>query len=257
MRDLEQRTGVNRERIRVFLRLGLIPQPERKFRNVADYDESHVTAVLAVRKLQQQNRLTLPQISALLNGTKTDTGVEAGAFGQLEKLYNALAGANGPPVSIESLEDHYPKAAEDAEILERMGILEILHTPSGGALSITDAQLIRIWGDMRAGGFAESLEFGPNILGHYLEAADYTGQWMAAQFLERLEGRVDVKTAATMVEHALPLMLNFFGLLRTKAFFHYVEKFRENGGKPPRNLISKRRDNPSRAKRRRRPKPED
>lgn len=221
----------------MFLRHGLIPQPVRTFRNVADYDESHVTAILAVRRLQRQNRLTLPQIEALLKGREADTRVEAGAFGQLEKLYEAQTGTDGPPVLIRSLEERYPRAAADAQVLERMGILTLLRTESGDALSITDAQLIRIWGEMREGGFAETLEFSPDILGHYLEAADFTGQWMAAQFLERLQGKVDVRTAAGMVEHALPLMLDFFGLLRTKSFFHYLEEFRKTGARPTKKLV--------------------
>lgn len=236
MRDLEKRTGVNRERIRVFLRHGLIPEPERKFRNVADYSEIHVTAILAVKKLQRDNRLTLPQIRVLLKGGDANTRVEAGAFGQLERLYESQAGVDGPPVLIASMTERFLSAVSDAQILAEMGIVEILPTEAGDALSITDAQLIRIWGEMREGGFAESLEFRPEILGHYLEAADYTGQWMAAQFLERMEGKVDVQTAARMVEHALPLMLDFFGLLRTKAFFRYMEYFRNGEGSPTQRL---------------------
>ena len=35
MRELEQRTGVHRETIRVYLREGLIPEPERPRKTVA------------------------------------------------------------------------------------------------------------------------------------------------------------------------------------------------------------------------------
>lgn len=230
MRELEKRTGVNRETIRVYLRHGLIPEPQRKHRNVADYDETHVEAVLTVRRLHRQSRLPLAQIGAMLNGGEAIGRVEAGAFSQLEKLFEARTGVDGPPVKISSISQRYPLAATDARVLNGLGIVEILETDDGEALSITDAQLVRIWGEMRAGGFVESRKFGPDILGHYLEAADYTGQWMAVQFLERMEGQVDVATAASMVEHALPLMLDFFGLLRTKAFFHYLEEYR---GKVP------------------------
>lgn len=56
MRDLETRTGVNRETIWVYLRHGLVPEPIRPKPNVADYDDSHVRAALAVRQLQRDKR---------------------------------------------------------------------------------------------------------------------------------------------------------------------------------------------------------
>src|SRR3546814_9620034 len=59
MSDLEKRTGVHRETIRVYFRHGLLPEPERPAPNVADYGETHVQAVLAVRKLQRDDGLTL------------------------------------------------------------------------------------------------------------------------------------------------------------------------------------------------------
>ena len=51
MRDLEAKTGVNRETIRVYFREGLLPEPNRPARNVADYGDEHARAVTAVRKL--------------------------------------------------------------------------------------------------------------------------------------------------------------------------------------------------------------
>lgn len=226
MRELEDRTGVHRETIRVLLREGLIPEPARPRKTVADYGEEHVQAILAVRRLQRENRLTLAQIKALISGEGTDGRVEASAFDQLEQLVAHRVGVDGPPVMIASLLDRYPHAAEDARTLARIGILDIIKTEQGDALSITSAQLIRIWGDMRKAGFDQRLDYTPEILGFYTKAADFVGRWEAATFMERVEGHIDVDEAATMVEHALPLMLDFFGLLRQRAFFHHVDAIR-------------------------------
>ncbi len=120
----------------------------------------------------------------------------------------------------------YPHAAEDARTLAKIGILDIIETDQGEALSITCAQLVRIWGDMRKAGFDQRLDYRPDILGFYTEAADFVGRWEASTFMERVDGHIDVAEAATMVEHALPLMLDFFGLMRQRAFFRYVEAIR-------------------------------
>ncbi|ETI63680.1 MerR family transcriptional regulator [Sphingobium sp. C100] len=233
MRELEDRTGVHRETIRVYLREGLIPEPARPRKTVADYGEEHVQAILAVRRLQRENRLTLTQIKTIIAGQGTERRVEASAFDQLEQLVAHRVGVDGPPVTIGSLLERYPHAAEDARTLARIGILDIIDTEQGEALSITCAQLVRIWGDMRKAGFDQRLDYTPEILGFYSQAADFVGRWEATTFLERVGGHVAVDDAVTMVEHALPLMLDFFGLLRQRAFFRHVDAIRA-GAEPDR-----------------------
>ncbi|WP_217894974.1 hypothetical protein [Sphingobium sp. Z007] len=41
-----------------------------------------------------------------------------------------------------------------------------------------------------------------------------------------MDGHIAVDDAATMVEHALPLMLDFFGPLRQRAFIPHVHSIR-------------------------------
>jgi DNA-binding transcriptional MerR regulator len=45
IRAREERTGVYREMIRVYLREVLIPEPARSRKTVADYGEKHVQAI--------------------------------------------------------------------------------------------------------------------------------------------------------------------------------------------------------------------
>ena len=95
MRELEQRTGVNRETIRVFLREGLVPQPRRPKPNVADYGEEHVAAILSVRSLQYEQNLSLPQIKRALSGDSGGLAVESGAYLHLDRLLATLLGVDG------------------------------------------------------------------------------------------------------------------------------------------------------------------
>lgn len=228
MRDLEIRTGVHRETIRVYLRHGLIPEPDRPHRNVADYSEKHVSAIITIRQLQQESRLTLAQIGALMDGNGAQGAVGASALDKLEQLVAHRSGADGPPVSIASMLDHYPHADEDARTLARIGVLTIIETEQGDMLSLSNAQIVRIWGEMRKAGFDGNLDYTPDILGFYIEAADFVGRWEATTFLQRIAGRIGVDDAAGMVEKALPLMLDFFGLLRQQAFFRHFDAIRSS-----------------------------
>jgi len=226
MKELEEATGVNRETIRVFLREGLVPQPERSGRTVAEYGDQHVEAIRAVRRLQRENRFTLSQIKELVAGSGTSKRVDESAFDDLETLVAHSEASDQAPVALDSLVKRYPKARQDAKTLSEIGIIEIIETDQGEALSLTSAELVSIWGDMRNAGFNDTLDYSPDILGFYIEASDFVGAWEAKTFLEHVEGRRDVEEAARLVEVALPLMLNFFGLMRRRAFFRHVDAIR-------------------------------
>jgi DNA-binding transcriptional MerR regulator len=230
MRDLEARTGVNRETIRVYLRHRLIPEPQRPKPNSADYDESHVRAIQAVRELQRESGLTLSQIKAALSGETPNRRVEAGAFQHLEELLAMRVGYEEQrAVTIDALRERDPHARRDAKVFAKLGLVTILDEGDGPQLSLTDAKLIEIWGRMRAAGFVEGAGFPPSILEYYRHASEYVAANEAMLFLDRTEGRIGEDEAAAMLQLALPLMLDFFGLLRLKAFMHNIHGATQEG----------------------------
>lgn len=227
MRDLEARTGVNRETIRVYLRHGLVPEPVRSKRNVADYDESHVRAILAVRQLQRDSGLTLRQIRDVLNGESGERRIEAGAFQSLEELVSTSMGQSGQPVLLSALAKASPEAEADARALEQIGVVRIVDSEAGPALSVTDTRLVHIWGEMRAAGFTEELGFSTETLNFYTEPVRFIATKEAEVFLKHMSSRVSEEKAAEMVAVALRLLLDFMGLIRMKTFLQYVQAAKE------------------------------
>jgi DNA-binding transcriptional MerR regulator len=226
MAELEARSGVHRETIRVYLRHGLLPEPEKPHRNIAIYTDEHLAAITVVQRLHRENRLTLAQIAALMQGKAPDVRVDADAFRQLERLVAARIGFDAHMVPIASLVEKSPEAEADALALENLKLVTIIRDGKRTLLSPSDSQLVLLWGEMRAAGFTSDLAFVPGMLGFYLEAAEYVAGWEAETFIERTEGKVEVHQAAAMVQVALPLMLNFFGMLRVKAFMRNIEAHR-------------------------------
>jgi DNA-binding transcriptional MerR regulator len=224
MRELEARTGLNRETIRVYLRNGLVPEPARPKHNVADYDESHVTAIIAVRDLQRDSGLTLNQIKDVLNGQQGARRVEAGAFRDLETLVATRVGVDDRQVSIASLLKVWPHAEDDARAFEQMGLIEIIATRKGPALSVTDSRLVTIWGEMRASGYTEKLGFTPDILTFYKGPAEEVARSESNIFLQLVEGKIDEQSAAALFQVGMRLMIDFFSLLRTKALLKYIHR---------------------------------
>lgn len=222
MRELEAKTGINRETIRVWIRHGLLPEPERPARNVADYTEDHVRAIQAVRKLQRDSGMTLPQIKTVMNGGRMSRHLVASAFPHLEELVASRVGVRRGLISLETLVSSNPKAAVDAEALDRIGLITLIPSAKGPKLSITDAGLVDIWGQMRKVGFTEERGFPPEILDFYVDAAEAVAGNEARIFLTEVEGRMEEQDAAAMLEFALPAMLNFFGILRQRAFLRNI-----------------------------------
>jgi DNA-binding transcriptional MerR regulator len=224
MRELEARCELNRETIRVYLRHGLVPKPARPKRNVADYDDRHVRAILAVRDLQRNSGLTLRQIKQVLNGHQGERRIEAGAFQHLEELVATRVGLDAHPIPLASLLKAWPHAVEDARVLQSIGIVHIIKTSAGDCLSVTDTRLVTIWGEMRNAGFTKELGFTPDILAFYLVPSETVAAREAEIFLERTEGKIDETAAAMMLQVALRVMLDFFGLLRMKAFMRRIHR---------------------------------
>lgn len=221
MRDLEKQTGVHRETIRVYFRHGLLPEPARPAVNVANYDDSHVQAIIAVRKLQRDDGLTLPQIKEALRGQTGEGRVDAAAFRNLETLVASRVGYDGE-VLLSELAKEWPHAANDAKIFADMGIIEIVKRRGGPALSIMDSRLVTIWQQMRAEGFTEANGFPPSVVDFYAEPADRIAREESQRFYDATAGRMSDADAAALFHAGIRHMIDFFGLLRIKRLMRYI-----------------------------------
>ena len=224
MRELEQRTGVNRETIRVYLREGLLPEPARPKPNVADYGEDHVRAIQAIRQLQVERRLSLPEIRRAMAGDARAVRRNTVAYPHLDVLVAARLGVDGSLVPLARITGGDAVLEADARVLEREGAITLVDRDGVAHLGHADAQILSIWSDMRAGGFTEANGFSAAVAAFYVEAANALADREVTEFLNLLGDRVDAATAAEMARRAVDLMLSFFGVLRTKAVLAHLAR---------------------------------
>lgn len=224
MRELERRTGVSRQMVQFYLAHGLLPEPVRPKPNVADYGEEHVRAVETIRRLQTEGRLKIHEIKQALNGVPSASPGEVAVLPHLDTLFALRAGVDTQLVALSSIESRNPKAREDARILEGIGAIEITYRNGESWVSRMDAQIVGIWGDMRAAGFTEEEGFDPTIISMYLDAAREIAAAEIDIFVTRVSPDHPVEKRAAMAETASKLMLNAFTVLRMKA---EVDAFRK------------------------------
>jgi DNA-binding transcriptional MerR regulator len=226
MRELEKRTGVRREMIHHYLRQGLLPEPVKPKPNVADYGEEHVRGILALRKLQTERRLSLSEIKQVLDGNGSAVSSDAAAFPHFDELFAASLGADESLVELSSVLDRNPHAEKDAQMMQRLGAIQIERREGRSMLSRLDAQIVGIWGDMRAAGFTEEEGWDAGVVSIYVQAAKDMAAAEIHEFVTRFGDRYSTEKQAELAQFASGTMMGLFALLRMKG---ELNEFRKSG----------------------------
>tara|TARA_R110000850_G_scaffold156_5_gene1105 strand:- start:17100 stop:17786 length:687 start_codon:yes stop_codon:yes gene_type:complete len=216
MSELEQRTGAQREAIRVYFRKGLLPPPKKLKSNVSEYGEEHVRGIQTIRSLLSEKRLSLDEIGRALASHDATVPVDAATIRHLDELLAARLGADDSLVPLASVKERNPKAETDAKAMHKVGAIELVTRNGARYLSRVDAQIVGIWGDMRAAGFTEKEGFSADLAEIYVQRADDLAQAEIAAFMERVSKFSDEKKAE-WAQAGLTSMLALFSMLRMKA----------------------------------------
>lgn len=220
MRELEARTGVGREAIRFYIREGLLPEPERPKRNVANYSEDHVIRVKAIKRLQEERFLPLSVIKAILNADEALPEAARDAFPHLDALLAAKldAGLETEHPGLESLAAQVGRPIEHLRDMARVGFIEIERTPDGAeCVPPRDAAIVRLWCALDAEGFSEERGFTPDVARFYVEFIDWLADQELRLFYEHMAEKVAEPEAARAAERGIEIVNQVLGLMRTRA----------------------------------------
>jgi DNA-binding transcriptional MerR regulator len=187
------------------------------------YGEEHVRSIQTIRKLQDQQRLSIVEIKTALDGHAADVPGDATTLRHLDALVAAKLGADQTLVPLASLQDRYPDAEQDAVTLHNIGAIELVTRDGEKLLSRVDAQIVGTWGDMRKAGFTEELGFDARLVAIYVGRAKDLARAEIAAYLERVP-HFPREQKADWARPGLTLMGNMFSLLRMKAD---IEEFRK------------------------------
>lgn len=230
MRELERRTGVTRQMVQFYLAHGLLPEPTRPKHNVAEYGEEHVRAIELIRRLQTEGRLKISEIKQALSGTATALPNEVASLPHLDTLFALRTGVDTQLVSLASLEARNPMARSDATILQEIGAVEIHRQDGQDVLSRMDAQVVGLWGELRAAGYTEARGFDPRTVSMYLKAARELAFAEIELFHNKIDPDLPVEERAAMAEAGSRIMLGVFTVLRMKAEYEAFQQAERRSG---------------------------
>lgn len=219
MHELERRSGVGRETIRYYIRLGLLPEPVRPKPNVATYAEEHVDRLKAIRRLQSERYLPLAFIKTLLD---RPTQGEASMIPGLD-----LALAEGLGVQRQAAKTNLDEAARETglsrneiEILARDGVVFL----TADGLSPMDVAVLRSWGQVRGGGFSEETGFFAEDAAIYAQTLAPLAAREVERFLTRISGGLSAVDAANLARTGITRMNEMIGLMRANYLLRRLDE---------------------------------
>jgi DNA-binding transcriptional MerR regulator len=226
MRELERLSGVGRETIRYYIRLGLLPEPHRPKPNVADYTGEHLRRLGVIKRLQQESYLPLSFIKTVL---ERPTAGEIAALPGLEAILAAslgLAPAAGGPDLDEAARAAGLERAE-IEVLIADGVVEAREE----RLSPLDLAIAQTWGRVKASGYSPQAGFFAEDARLYVEALEPLARREIDRFYGRLSGAASVEDAARLGQAGIEIINELIALIRTRILLRLVAEI--NAGAAP------------------------
>jgi len=225
MRELELRSGVGRETIRYYIRMGLLPAPARPKPNVADYAEEHVRRLAVIRRLQSERYLPLSFIKQVLDRPNAGEIAPLPGLDALIAASLGVAPANGGVPLAEAAAEAGLTAAELA-VLARDGVV----AASDGALAPLDLAIAKAWGRVKAAGFSPESGWFAEDAKIYVEALTPLARREIERFYGRLTGAGAIEDAARLGQAGIELVNELIALIRTRILLRLVAEMNARAG---------------------------
>jgi DNA-binding transcriptional MerR regulator len=222
MREVCERTGLDRQVVHFYIREGLVPPGAKATRNSAFYGEVHVARLLLVRRLQAERFLPLRAIRAVLDGAgpfaagllEGDAPEPARWLREVKRAApDDLARASDAPrrIPVAPLLAAHGVSPEDLAALVETGLLAVVEDPCEGAcVAAEEAWLVETVGALRGSGFTEARGFSVRDLAMYEEAVSGLFERETRLLAERVR-LLPAEEAGAMLARLLPLVNQLLG----------------------------------------------
>jgi len=214
MRELEAKTGVGREAIRFYIREGMVPQPEKPKRNVADYSEVHVSRVKLIKELQEKRFLPLKLVKAVLESEDTDALVATGGVPGVEYFLPALL--DSTPAENRSLADISAASGFSKEQIRGFAKINAITIAADQTLDFRDSAIVEAWGRASAAGFDLERGYNTEFLANYVSAMEQLAIFEVDRFMKRIGKAISGEEAAAIGVEGVREANQLLTLLHTK-----------------------------------------
>lgn len=218
MKDLCERTGLDRQVIHFYIQQGLLPEGKKTGRNMAYYGEQHVERIKLIRKLQHERFLPLKAIKALLEERDdafspdqqrmlSDVKSHLSFVGARTSDGHKLAGDTPSTIALTEALSRYELTRKDVDELVEVGLIAVVEDEphKQPAVSRDDLWMLELFGQLRAAGFTRELGFTAQDFTMIDEAVTTLFRKETVLLARRLS-HLPPSEIASLVERALPIL---------------------------------------------------
>ena len=226
MKDLCERTGLDRQTIHFYITKQLVPEGHKTGRNMAYYGAEHLERLRLVLELKNERFLPLDTIRAVLNGEDRDFTPEQRVLlsevkGRVADVLGSTQAGGEQTVAAAPLLRRFGVERSELRRLDELGLLNTVKIRGALHLPTTDVWVLELWGNLRAAGFSRALGFEVDDLAIYAEAIGALFQREVRQLTPKL-ARLPADQVAELFRRGLPLingLLVRFHQARARSFF--------------------------------------
>jgi DNA-binding transcriptional MerR regulator len=143
MRDVCARTGLARSTIHHYIREGVLPQPVKKGRNTALYDEDFVRRAQLVRALQDKTHMPLAEIRRTLDGVGDVEALDVDRFARVTTtIADALRLTTEREVTRRELTEMTGVSDRELEGMTRRGLIDPVRRGRDTLYSPLDVRIV-------------------------------------------------------------------------------------------------------------------
>lgn len=225
MKELEERTGINREAIRFYIREGILPEPEKPKRNVAFYTEIHIKRLLAIKFMQQEREMSLARIKSILASGEFDSHPNPGSLQGLEELLPALVDGTAPAEDklLSELAEDSGLSINEIIDLANAGIIDINEMDGDKYIGFRDAIILKKWGQAREAGYTEARGYGLEYLKLYQQSMAQLAKFEIEQFFSVFSEELNSEAAASTAARGIEVANDILRQMHTKSLMKSIE----------------------------------
>jgi DNA-binding transcriptional MerR regulator len=212
MKDLCERTGLDRQTVHFYIAKGLVPEGHKTNANMAYYGDEHLERLRLVLELKTQRFLPLDAIRAVLDGedgrfTPEQRALLVEVKDHVADVLHASRGS-GSTVEVAPLLRAHGVNRDDLRELEQLGLLGTVKIRGALHIPEDDVWVLELWGNLRAAGFTGALGFGVEDLRPYVEAISRLFEQEVRELTPRL-AKLPADRVIALFRRGLPL-INMF-----------------------------------------------
>lgn len=225
MKELEERTGFNREAIRFYIREGILPEPEKPKRNVAFYSNVHIKRLLAIKFMQQEREMSLSRIKSILASGEFDSFANPGSLQGLQELLPALLDGTAPAEDkpLSELADETGLSEKEITDLAAASIISINEIDGDRRIGFRDAIILKKWGQARDAGYTEARGYGLEYLKLYQQSMEQLAKFEIERFFSVFSEQVNSDEAASTAAKGIEVANDILHQMHIKSLMKAIE----------------------------------